>query len=155
MEELKVHIRHVMSWEFKNNKNAIESAKKICSVYGQSAITDHQVWNWFSKIHSGDMSLSGESRPGCSSDLNQYALREFLKCNPHKSTQELALDLNIFQSTISYHLKKKKKKVKVSKLGVWVPHTLCTAQKKKQCFFMIMQRLIQQKSHRIKYWDLG
>ena len=40
MEELKVHIQHVMLWEFKNNKNATRTAKKICSVYGQGDITD-------------------------------------------------------------------------------------------------------------------
>ena len=45
MEELKWHIRRVMLWEFKNNKNAIKAAKKICSVYGQGVITDRQVRN--------------------------------------------------------------------------------------------------------------
>ena len=39
MEELKVHIRCVMLWEFKNNKNKTEIAKK--NVYGQDVITDH------------------------------------------------------------------------------------------------------------------
>ena len=29
MEELKVHIWHVMVWEFKNNKNAAETAWKF------------------------------------------------------------------------------------------------------------------------------
>ena len=32
MEKLKVHIQYVMLWEFKNNKNAIETTKKICDV---------------------------------------------------------------------------------------------------------------------------
>ena len=40
MEELKVHIWHVILWEFKNNKNVIETATKISSVYGQDIITD-------------------------------------------------------------------------------------------------------------------
>ena len=43
--------------ELKKKKNAIEIAKKICSVYGLCIITDHQIWNWFSKFHSGDMTL--------------------------------------------------------------------------------------------------
>ena len=115
MEDLKVHIRHVMLWEFKNNKNATETAKKICSVYGQGVITDRQVRNWFSKFRSGDTSLRDEPRPGRSSDLDQDALRELVECNPRKSTRELALDLNTSQSTICRHLKKIGK---VSKLGV-------------------------------------
>ena len=35
MEELKMHIRHVMFREFKNNKNATETAKIISCVYGR------------------------------------------------------------------------------------------------------------------------
>ena len=91
MEELKVHIWHVMLWEFKNNKNAAETAKKISSVYGQSVIPDHQVQNWFLKIHSGDTSLTDESRPGHLSDLNQEALRELLQCNLSKRTWEIVI----------------------------------------------------------------
>ena len=43
MEELKVHIWHVMLWEFKNNKNATETAKKISSIHGHRVITDCQI----------------------------------------------------------------------------------------------------------------
>ena len=43
MEELKLRIRHVMLQEFKNNKNTTETAKGICSVYGQGVLTDHKV----------------------------------------------------------------------------------------------------------------
>ena len=94
MEELKVHIRHVMLWKFKNNKNTTETAKKIMSVYSQGVITKYKVWNWFSKIHSGHTSLRDEPRPECSSDPNQNGLKELVECNPCKSTQELALDFN-------------------------------------------------------------
>ena len=52
MDELKVHIRHVMLLEFKNNQNARETIKKIWSVYGQGVINDHQVWNSFLKFRS-------------------------------------------------------------------------------------------------------
>ena len=82
-----MHIWHVMVLEFKNNKNATETAKKICSLYNQSFIMDCQVWNWFSKFCSGDASLIEEPRPGCSSDLNQ---ENWWKCSLHKSTWELA-----------------------------------------------------------------
>ena len=59
MAELKVHNWHVM-WEFKNNKNVSESAKKICC---QGLITDYQVQNKFSKFHSGNKSLRDKLRP--------------------------------------------------------------------------------------------
>ena len=121
MEELKVHNWHVTFLEFKNNENATETAKKICSVYCQDVISKCQVQNWLSKFYSGDMMLRDEFRAGLLSDHNQDALRELLECNMSKSTWELALDLNISQSTICHYLKKIGK---VSNLGVWLPHTL-------------------------------
>ena len=54
MEGLKVHIRHVMLWEFKQ-----ETAEKICSVYGAGTINDRTVLNWFVKFRSGDTSCTG------------------------------------------------------------------------------------------------
>ena len=51
-----MHIRHLM-WEFKDNKNEVETGQKMCNVYGRGVIINYQVQNWFSKIHSGDTSL--------------------------------------------------------------------------------------------------
>ena len=80
MVELKVYIWHFMLWEFKNNKNATETAKKICSIYGQCVITDCQEQNWFSKFHSGNMLLRNEPRLGYSSDSDQDASRQLMEC---------------------------------------------------------------------------
>ena len=38
--------------EFKNNKNATKTAKKIFCVYSQGVFTDRQNPNWFSKFDS-------------------------------------------------------------------------------------------------------
>ena len=38
MEGLKVHIRHVMLWEFKQWNNVMETAEKICSVYDEGTM---------------------------------------------------------------------------------------------------------------------
>ena len=114
-----------------------ETAWKITSVYSQSIITDCQVQNWFSKFHFGDISLKEEPRLGHSSDLDQNALRELVECNPHKRTWELALDLNTSQSTICHHLKKIGK---VSKLGVWIPHSL--SEKNKEDYILIATSLL-------------
>ena len=35
-----MHIWLEMLWDFKNNKNATETTKKICSIYGQDVITE-------------------------------------------------------------------------------------------------------------------
>ena len=66
----------------------------------------HQVQNWFLKFCSEDTLLR-----------NQDTFRELVECNLRKSTQELALDLNISQSTICCHFKKIGKKSKAGCLG--------------------------------------
>ena len=55
-EKLKVHISYSKLWEFINTKKAIETAKKMCSVYDLSFIIDPLVQNWFSKFPSDDTS---------------------------------------------------------------------------------------------------
>ena len=40
MEEKKQHFRHIMLYYFKKGKNATETQKKICAVYGEGAVTD-------------------------------------------------------------------------------------------------------------------
>ena len=51
-----------------NNKNARETAKKICSVYGQFIINDSPTRNWILKFHLCNTSLRNEPRPGRSSN---------------------------------------------------------------------------------------
>ena len=114
MEERKVHVLHVVLWKFNANKNAIKTAKKICSVYGQGVITDYQIQNWFSKFCSDNTSLRDTPRKECWSDLSQGGLRELVECSPCKITWKLVLDLNISQFVMS----SPKKVGKVSKLRV-------------------------------------
>ena len=77
--------------EFKNDKIVTETVNRICRIYGQVVITDHQIRNWFLKFRLGDTSLIGEPRPGHWSDLNLDSLRELVEWSPRKSTQDLTL----------------------------------------------------------------
>ena len=40
MEEKKQHYQHIMLYYFKKGKNATETHKKMCAVYGEGAVTD-------------------------------------------------------------------------------------------------------------------
>ena len=40
MEEDMQHFWHIMLYFFKKGKNATETQKKICAVYGEGAVTD-------------------------------------------------------------------------------------------------------------------
>ena len=40
MEEKKQHFWHIMLYYFKKGKNATETQKKICAMYGEGAVTE-------------------------------------------------------------------------------------------------------------------
>ena len=52
MENGKVHIRHVMQWEFKQGNSVKVTFDKICSVFGEGRIIDLTVSKWFTKFRS-------------------------------------------------------------------------------------------------------
>ena len=50
MEENKQHFWHIMSYYFKNGKNATEIQKMICAVYREGTMTDPMCQKWFVKF---------------------------------------------------------------------------------------------------------
>ena len=38
MEEIKQHVQHIMLYYFKKGKNATETQKKICALYGEGSV---------------------------------------------------------------------------------------------------------------------
>ena len=78
IEGLKVHIWHLM-WEFKNKM--LQKQLWKFSVYSQVFIIDCQVWNWFLKFRSGNISV-------------RDTLKELVEYNSCKSTWKLAIDRN-------------------------------------------------------------
>ena len=120
MKEVKVHIRHLMLWKFKNNKNSTETSKKMASIYGQGVITDSQIRNWFSKFCSGDKWTQ-----------TRTLIRPWLRCSKWigsmQPTQKYSRIITLHSFTICNHLKKIRK---LSNPGVCVPRTLIEKNKK-------------------------
>ena len=85
MENAKVHIRHVMQWEFKQGNSAEGTFDKICSVFGEGRITDLTVRKWFAKFRSGNMTLNGELSVGCPSEFDENFLKAILEQNPRQA----------------------------------------------------------------------
>ena len=46
IEENMQHFWHIMLYYFKKGRNATETQKMICSVYGESAVTDRVKVKW-------------------------------------------------------------------------------------------------------------
>ena len=55
--EENTHFQHIMPYFFKKGKNATEMQKKICTSYGEGAVTDQMCQKRFVKFRAGDFSL--------------------------------------------------------------------------------------------------
>ena len=53
MEENTQHFWHIMLNYLKKGKNATETQKMICAMYGEGAVTDQMCEKWFVKFHAG------------------------------------------------------------------------------------------------------
>ena len=49
MEE-NMHFQCILLYYFKKGKNATETQKRICAVYGEGAVTDRTCQKWFAKF---------------------------------------------------------------------------------------------------------
>ena len=49
-KENKQHSHYIMLYYFKKGKNATETQKKICAVYGEGSVTDRTCQKWFAKF---------------------------------------------------------------------------------------------------------
>ena len=50
MEDNEQNFQLIMPYYFKKGKNATETQKKICAVYGEGAVTDRTCQKWFAKF---------------------------------------------------------------------------------------------------------
>ena len=53
-----------MLYDFKKGKNATETQKSICAVYGEGAVTNQMCQKWFAKFHAGDFLLDDAPQLG-------------------------------------------------------------------------------------------
>ena len=110
-----------MLYYFKKGKNATETHKKICALYGEGAVTDRTCQNWFAKFRAGDFSLDDAPQSGRPVEVDSDQIETIIENNQHYTTQEIADILKISKSSIENHL---------HQLGyancfdVWVPHKL-------------------------------
>ena len=110
-----------MLYYFKKGKNATETHKKSCAVYGERAVTDQVCQKWFVKFHAGDFSLDDAPQSGRPVEVDSEQTETFIENNQHYTTQEIADILKIPKSSAENHLHQLGY---VNCFDVWVPHKL-------------------------------
>lgn len=114
-------IRACLLYEFKLGTKAAEASRKICTAFGDDAVSERTAQKWFKKFVSGDESLEDSPRSGRPSVIDNEELRAVIENDSKLTCQELSQMFSVSDETIRLHLHQLGKSWKLSK---WVPHEL-------------------------------
>lgn len=121
MSEISEEIRYVMLFYYKKGKNAAQTCRQICEVYGADAVSERRTQEWFVRFRSGNFDVKDRPRSGRPVTEKVDEILQLVKQDRHVSCQEIANALRINHMTVWNHLKKAGY---AKKLDVWVPHEL-------------------------------
>ncbi|GFS63101.1 hypothetical protein TNIN_10601 [Trichonephila inaurata madagascariensis] len=79
--EYKLHVHHIMLFEFRLLRNAAERIRKICSVFPGS-IRESQVQRWHKKFKEGNFSVENEQRSCKTIHVDNEDLKELIESEP-------------------------------------------------------------------------
>lgn len=106
MENDKVHLRHIMLYEYRKGVSARTAQKNIAEVYLDNAPAFKTVQKWFTRFRDGDFNLEDKPRAGRPSDIDEDFVKKLVEENPKITTQEIAKILKVNKTTAFRHLKK-------------------------------------------------
>lgn len=121
MIDEKMHIRHVILYEYRKGMSVGATHENIKNVYLNAAPSLRTIKNWFKKFRAGEFCLEDHPRSGRPSVIDDDVVCALLKNNSRLSTEEIAESLGVDISTVFRHLKKLGY---ILKLDTWVPHQL-------------------------------
>ncbi|KZC14045.1 hypothetical protein WN55_06478, partial [Dufourea novaeangliae] len=58
------HFQHILLFYYRKGKNAVQTRKKLCAMYGEDVLTERQYQNWFSKFRSSNFDVKDALRFG-------------------------------------------------------------------------------------------
>ena len=79
----KSHFRHLLLFAFNRGQKASEVTKNICAVYGEDAVAERTVRDWFVRFKRGNFDLNDAPRFGRPIKMGQDQLRDLLKKDGH------------------------------------------------------------------------
>lgn len=125
MEANKVHFRHIILYSYRQNLSAAETHRRICAVYGDSALNESTVRKWFARFKAGNMDLEDEPRSGRPQiDTSDHVI-ELVTSNPSLTISELELMTGLSHGTVWNRLHAAGFS---NKRTIWLPHDLTDRQ---------------------------
>ena len=76
----------------------LKCKEKICTVYGEGAVTDQTCQKWTVKFHAGDFSLDNTPRSGRPVEVDSHQLKTLTENNQPFTMGEIANILKISKS---------------------------------------------------------
>ncbi|GFV69279.1 histone-lysine N-methyltransferase SETMAR [Trichonephila clavipes] len=64
MESDKQPFRHILLFNYRKGKNAVQARKKLSDVCGEGVLTLRQCQNWFAKFRFGNFDVEDAPRSG-------------------------------------------------------------------------------------------
>ena len=129
-------ISRILCSGFKIGYKAMETTDNINNVTGPGTANQWTGQCWFKEFCKGDKSLEDEEHSGWPLEVDKDQLRAIMEADPVTTIWEVAQELNIDCSVITWHLKQNEKMKKLKKR---VPHELTTNQK--NCHFEVSSSL--------------
>ena len=147
----KSRFRHLL-FAFNRGQKASEVAKDICAVYGEDAIGERTVRDWFTRFKHGNFDLNDAPRSGRSIKMDEDQLRDLLKEDGHQTCRELGEEMKCDFATISCHLQSMRF---IQKLGAWVPHELTQKTRRISGYPLLLKILLNTMEQDILILGLG
>jgi len=95
MDNQNEHFRHIVFFYFKKGKNAAQTCKKICPIYGEDAMKERVCQKWFARFRCEDFSVKDKPRLSWPNEIDSDKLKAVIDTNPHYTTREIADVLQI------------------------------------------------------------
>ena len=109
----------MMLYYFKKGKNATETQKKICAMYGEGAVTDQVCQKWFAKFPARGFLLDGAPWLGRPVEVDSEQIETLAESSQHYTACEVANTLRTSTSSTESELHQL---ACVHYFDVWVPH---------------------------------